>query len=250
MRELSLVIRGTTKVLVLLSLGLVLLPACRQDSPHTPLTRAAELGDLARIRSLLQSGSDPDEYGPHGWPALLWPVRDGHLEAIRLLVEAGADPDLSGGGTNGWTPLLHAVHKGQLSSIRALFDAGADPDAGTKDRFTPLMMAAGYGQAELVRYLLVRGADIRAATSSGHTALSLAVRGSSDIDLFTLGSCQIETIRVLLEYAPDLRLPDNREGHWALRTAKLFGCSEVVDLLTRPAGSPSGRVEVVRAGTL
>jgi len=116
------VIRGTTKVLVLLSLGFVLLPACRQDRPHTLLTRAAELGDVARIRSLLQSGSDPDENGAHGWPPLLWPVRDGHLEAIRLLAKAGADPDLPDGGTNGWTPLLHASHKGQLSSIRALLE--------------------------------------------------------------------------------------------------------------------------------
>lgn len=247
MRELSLVIRGTAKAPVLLLLGLLLLPACRQDRPHTPLTRAAELGDLARTRSLLQSGSDPDEPGPHGWPPLLWPVRDGHLEAIRLLVEAGADPDLPDGGINGWTPLLHAVHKGQLSSIRALLDAGADPDAASPDGFTPLMMAAGYGRDEQVRYLLARGADIRAATSSGHTALSLAVRGASDIDRFTVGSCQIETIRVLLDHSPDLRLPDNRKGHWALRTAKLFGCAEVVDLVTRPAAAASGRVEIVRA---
>ena len=164
-----------------------------------------------------------------------------------MLVGAGADPDLPDAGTNGWTPLLHAVHKGQLSSIRALLDADADPDAGTTDGFTPLMMAAAYGRDELVRYLLARGADIRAATSSGHTALSLAVRGASDIDRFTLGSCQMETVRVLLDHSPDLRLPDNRKGHWALRTAKLFGCSEIVDLVTRPAGTPS-RVEVVRAG--
>ena len=79
MRELSQVIRERHTGPILLT------------RPHTPLTRAAEPGDTTRIRSLLNSGSDPD---------------------------------LPGGGSNGWTPLLHAVHRGQLSSLPLGFQRG------------------------------------------------------------------------------------------------------------------------------
>jgi hypothetical protein len=33
------------------------------------------------------------------------------------------------------------------------------------------------------------------------------------------------------------RLPESSSGRWSLRLARLFGCSEVVDLVTRTAGA-------------
>jgi len=243
-RELSFASIGPrTRALVLVALAGIPPVSCHSDlRPHTPLTRAAATGDVARLRAVLGSGSAPDVGGLHGWPPLTWAVRGGHLEAIRTLVREGADPDLPDSGHNGWTPLLHAIHKGQLSAAGALLDAGADVNATGRDGLTPLMMAAGYGYNEWVLLLLGRGASPAAQTSRGSTALSFAVLGVSDIDRFTLGTCQTETVGTLLDHSPGLRLMDNREGRWALRAAKFFGCTAVVERLTRAdevrAGAP------------
>jgi len=149
-------------------------------------------------------------------------ARTGRLDDIHTLIRQGADPDLPS-GRNGWTPLLHAIHKFRRSSVGALLDAGADPNARSTQGFTPLAMAAGYGDSETVRLLLAGGASPR-----DPSALAAAVTGVSDIDKFTLGDCQTDTVQALLDAAPDLRLPDTTHGRWALRLASLADCTEVV----------------------
>ena len=62
----------------------------------------------------------------------------------------------------------------------------------------------GYGQADLVRLLLEHGSDPYAAKGHGMTALDMALIGAADMDRFTLGACQTSTVRVLLDFAPDL----------------------------------------------
>jgi ankyrin repeat protein len=73
---------------------------------------------------------------------------------------------------------------------------------------TPLMFAAKYDNAAMVRFLLEHGADAR-ATYDGENALSYAVAGGSlgrlsDIDRAALHPCPAETVKLLLERAPDL----------------------------------------------
>jgi len=225
------VLRRLAVVAVLALPACLLLASCIGDRSHTPLTSAAEMGDSARLRQLLASGSAPDEVGRHGFTPLVWATRGGHLEAIRTLVREGADPDLPDSGTNGWTPLQHAIHVGQLPAALVLLDEGADPNAADRDGLTPLMMAASYGDSELVRLLLDRGASPAAQSRNGHTALAFAVLGALDIDRLTLGTCQTETVGILLDHSPGLRLKDSRRGRWALRAAKLFGCTEILERL-------------------
>ena len=162
------------------------LAGCMSRGPDIPLIRAARGGDIAEIRRLVESGDDPNVIG----------------------------------GVNGWPALMHAIHKNQLASAGALLDAGADPDARARDGQTALMMAAGYGNTAMVRLLLDRGADPRLETSRGLSALTLAVSGVADIDRFTLGKCQCETVKILLDRDPDLKLRDNIWNHLALHAAK------------------------------
>jgi ankyrin repeat protein len=118
MRELSLVIRRKTLVLVLLVLACLLLASASRDDQLTPLTWASDPGETARIQTLTTSGSAPDA-DSHGWPPLVQAVRGGHLEAIRTLVRKGADPELLDNGITGWTPRPQASHEGQLPGFRA-----------------------------------------------------------------------------------------------------------------------------------
>ena len=133
--------------------------------------------------------------------------------------------------------LMHAIHKNQKDAVLALLDGGADVNAQNPKGLTALIMAAGYGYAEIVRQLLAGGADPHLETRSGVTAQAAAVSGTTDIDRFTLGDCQIETVRVLREYAPCLKLKSNLSGRFARWVARVGGGSEVLSLIEPPRGN-------------
>jgi hypothetical protein len=96
---------------------------------------------------------------------------------LSQLAETGAQPEIRS----------HASHEGQLPTIDTL------------------------------RRLPAQCADPTTASGAGGTPLSLVVLGVFDIDRFALGSCQTETVRILVDYSPD-----KRTGRWALRTATFF----------------------------
>ncbi len=210
----------------------------------SPLADAAASGDRELTTSLLRGGADPNARNANGLTPLICAARAGQVGTIRLLVEAGADPNLRG-GINGWTPIMHAVHKNQSRSVEALLDLGADVNGGGPHHESALMMAAGYGQTEIVSLLLRLGADPRARSADGETALSLAVSGVPDIDRFTVGRCQTETVKVLLEAAPELVGEVNA---WARAIARVGGCAKVLTLLdqhrsTGPRADPDNGQE-------
>lgn len=101
-----------------------------------------------------------------------------------------------------------------------MIEAGADPNARTRRGLTALTMAAGYGDTDTVRLLLALGANPR-----DPEALAAAVTGVPDIGKFTLGDCQNQTVRALLDAAPDLELPATSHGRWARRLASWRRCA-------------------------
>lgn len=214
-------------IVLMLALAVV---GCRA-APDLPLTIAAGNGDVTEVRRLLVEGADPNAFDSTGWTALMWAARFGRVAAIGTLIGGGADPNLPDRGRNGWNALMFATHTRNDGALRALLDRGANPNAMASD-MTALMMAAGYGYTPMVRLLLERGADPYIQNSRGVTALTAAVSGVPDIDRFTLGSCQTDTVRILRARTPDLKLDRTAWGRWALRLARWFDCDEVVRLVS------------------
>jgi ankyrin repeat protein len=176
---------------------------------------------------LLLAGCAP----PSAWnmPPVIGAARSGDLANLEKLLENGADANVRA-GVNGWTPLLHAIHKNQEGSVRALLKHGADPNGRGEAGATPLVMAAGYGYANIVKVLLDNGADPRLKAGDGRDPLTAAVGGVADIDRFTVGRCQSDTVRVLLDASPGLA---NRPV--PATVARFAGCSEVLRLLQQRA---------------
>lgn len=214
--------------------AVVLAVAGCHAGPETPWTEAAASGDTAALKRLLTTGIDPDAPDGHGWTALHWAARSGQSAVIRVLMDAGADVNGTDQGTNGWTPLMHAIHHWQRCAVRTLLEAGADVDLRSRGGATALIMAAGYGQTDIVVDLLERGADPYAEAAEGISALWAAAGGGAIAD-FTdgppLGTCFPETIRVLRDRAPDLRLKNNLASRLVGWLAPLRGCGETVRLL-------------------
>ena len=93
-----------------------------ENEGQTPLTAAAQFGQVEVVRFLLKSGADPNllDFGtkyPHDTP-LSTAAMHGHLEVCRVLLDAGADPNVptnpkQPGDLGNWTALDHALQANQ-----------------------------------------------------------------------------------------------------------------------------------------
>lgn len=247
------VVKYLALIAVLAAAAALLALFVRADrGPATPLAKAAAAGDAAQVKDLITSGADVNERDREGYTAIMAAARYGRVEAIKALAEAKADVNGRDCGTNGWTPLLHAVHKRQLAAARALIEGGADVNArggdcaerNVENGPTPLQFAAMYDDAEMVKLLLAHGADPRRAADGGVLAYALggaAFGKLTDIDRAGGGKCPTETVKALLEKAPDLTLGRGFYEGAALKIIRMKGCEEVVRLLEKRPRPPEGR---------
>lgn len=163
-------------------------------------------------------------------PPIIGAARSGDTARIEQLLAEGADPNVRA-GVNHWTPLMHAIHKGQEGSVRVLLAHRADPNARGGGGTTALILAAGYGQANIVRLLLENGADPKLRADHDMDALTAAIGGVPDVNRFTVGRCQTETVRLLLAADPPVRGTPGKWARVSAGVARLAGCREVLDLL-------------------
>ena len=155
-----------------LALALCALPAFAE----LDLAGAAEQGQWAQVRSLIQSGDATAEINQtqaDGMTALHWAVQANMEDVVRQLLDAGADPNVA--NRYGITPLWLAAQNGSPEVVEALLKAGADAIFQMEHGETALMTAARTGDPESVRLLIEAGADPNVAeTTQGETALMWA----------------------------------------------------------------------------
>jgi len=111
--------------------------ACGDSSKVESLVRAAESGEVAKIRQLLDSGADVN--GCASWEgcetALLRAVGADRTNVVELLLQRGADPNKPDN-----VPLFAAAQRGNLPVVRLLISRGAtlgnDSDLIARERET------------------------------------------------------------------------------------------------------------------
>jgi hypothetical protein len=138
------------------ALAVVLIVGALGQAPDTLLPKAAREGDLARLRSLLADGADPNRRDGNGSTALIEAAAGGQAAAARALVAAGANPNLTSSG--GRTPLIEAAIGGRVEIARMLIAAGADLNIAERGTGTPLEAAEREGHAEMAALLRSSGA--------------------------------------------------------------------------------------------
>ena len=144
------------------------------------LLAAANLGDLYRVKELLQKGVKADAADSNGFTALMYAAWKGHKDVVEILLVAGAKIDAA--DNNGNTALMLAAREGHKDVVEILLSAGTKIDAADSNGFTALMQAARNGHKDVMEMLLSAGAKINAADNNGNTALMLAAReGHKDV---------------------------------------------------------------------
>jgi ankyrin repeat protein len=141
------------------------------------LFAAAQTGDAAQLKSLLDAGATHGAADEAGETALMHAAHGGHVAAVRVLIAAGADVNAK--SPQGWTALAKAAYNGEtergyVEVIEVLHEAGATLDERIFFGITPLMLAAGGGDAPVVEWLINAGADVLAVNDGGRTARMMA----------------------------------------------------------------------------
>ena len=143
-----------------LSALVLLTPSDAAPPASCPLTEAVRAGQVDRVRTLLRSGTDPDQSCDESWPSPLFVAAGSRApEIVTILLEAGADPD----------PDL-PTHQRPLYAVARSYDSHSFTERTTDVEIAALLLEAG---AELDLYsavLLKRPNDF-----SGPVVLDLEV---------------------------------------------------------------------------
>ena len=143
------------------------------------LRRAAEKGDITKLKERLEAGDELEARDKGtGRTALLEAVIAGRIQAVLYLLENDADINASckavGLDCLGWT-----VEQGNVELVKLFLEKGANPNRIPENSFlgrSPLMIAAQKGLLEIVKILLGAGANAGYQDTRGEAALHLARR--------------------------------------------------------------------------
>jgi len=167
-------------------------PVLAGSDRSAALAAAVSRNDEPAARSLLESGTDPNDGGRS---LLEQAVRSGTKDMVALLIQHGADLNALSREGQPMVPL--AVALGRTDITTTLLDAGADVDTPvvspvseefmqlvpggyarfylTRDQgLTPLMVAVLRGDLEMVRLLVKRGASLGATRGQFKYPLGMA----------------------------------------------------------------------------
>ena len=150
----------------------------------TKLHLACEVGDVARVVTLLLLGSDPNlaTTGSHGYTTpLLFAAANGHTLCVMALLQRGACPN----GTDLWgnTAIFKASTYNHLDCVRALLKYGANPNIPNNWGAIPLQYSALQGHHKVVETLLDAGCDpnSRGEENSPPPLSAAALRGQTSV---------------------------------------------------------------------
>jgi ankyrin repeat protein len=140
------------------------------DSDGTrPLHWAVRADQLEIAEQLIRAGADASAQNRLGVTPLYIAAENGNAAMIRKLLDAGANANQVDRMT-GETVLMVATRTGDVDAVRTLLNRGADPNAVEPQlQTTALMLAAASGHAPVVRALLDHEAGVRARTRTGPT---------------------------------------------------------------------------------
>jgi ankyrin repeat protein len=113
----------------------------------TPLFKAAGYGHADVAELLVRHHADVQQVCEHDWTALSAAAQQGDPATVKVLLDAGARVDVY--NDDHVTPLRIAVSHGNTEAARLLLNAGADPFAKANDGMTALMVAKQSDDPEL-----------------------------------------------------------------------------------------------------
>ncbi len=95
--------------------------------PATALQKACAVGDLDKVKVLIQNGSRVNQRNAHGTAPMIFAVMSGQTSVVQCLLDNGANVNEKDGAT-GLYPIHYAAFN-DIAMTRLLLDRGADVNA-------------------------------------------------------------------------------------------------------------------------
>lgn len=152
-------------------------PNMRDRLLRTPLAVAALYGKENIVKILLDRSDVPlDAADKSGRSPFHHAAEQGHIVIMDLLLNT-KKVNVDCANVNGETPFFFAVAQGKKEAAQFLISKGARPDAQNRGGQTPLFKAIGEASLEMVKWLLATGqVDPESRDLKGHTPLIYAVK--------------------------------------------------------------------------
>ena len=218
----------------------------------TPLMHAAQAGETAVVKWLLEHGADVNITNDSGVGAVYHGIVNHHVEVLRELLKW--EPQLDGVTDSGVTLLQIAADDAFL--VEMLLDAGANAELTNGSRQTVINIAVGKEKADVVRLLASRKVDIHHRDQYGWTPIHDAtgyVPNAEIVRILMEGGANLkdtlndgrnplhlaaprypEILRILLEFHGALDLEKRNDyGETPLLILKLYSEIESFKLLVR-----------------
>lgn len=190
---------------------------------HVPLGAAIGIGNLERVKLLVDLGADP-HHAYHGRTLLDAAAYAGQVEIFRYLVALGGAPTVHHAAATGDLALLEQL----LAAQPALREPTA---AGGRWRITPLHAAVIAGNRESVAFLLGKNLPVDVENHNGHTALALCAE-------YPAPEVRVPIATLLLAHGADANAVGGHHGGTVLHRAVTHGDAALAALLLANGADP------------
>jgi len=208
----------------------------------TSLHGALQLGDLARVKALLEQGVDVNAKDENGRTPLLLAARNNDVNTAKLLISAGADVNAK--ENRGYTPLYYVFWFGNKDLTTLLISKGAEVNVEPQKDYPLIYYAVWNEDLDTVKLLVAKGAKFDVKILEDRTAFHYAVgQGSRDIAEFFVskgidastfhvaaGMGDLARVKNHIEQGADVNTQDEL-GWTPLYWAASLGQTEVAKLL-------------------
>ncbi len=160
--------------------------------PSSPVADAAQKGDLASVKSLIQQKADVNAQQADGATALQWAAYRNDTGLADALIAAGAD--VRKANREGATPIYLASIQGSAPMLDRLLKAGGNPNETGPQGETPLMLASRTGNLDAMKVLLDHKADVNAKEE---------LRGTTPL-MFAASESHPDAVKLLIQNGADV----------------------------------------------
>lgn len=198
-------------------------PSAAEAAAYEGLHRAAYLGDLEALRSLIAAGADLDARDGNGRTPAHVAAFASNDAALETLAASGADMNALDNQVYDVLTIASVANDPEMVSLALHLGNRPDMITSVYDG-TALIAAAHLGHQEVVRRLIAGGAPLDHVNNLGWTALIEAVI------LGDGGTDHVETVRALVKAGADRTIAD-RDGLTPLQHAEARGYKEIAAIL-------------------